>query len=217
MGREIVKRIDIEIERMSLLKHPFYRLWSEGRLSMEALKGYALEYFYLVQNVPRMVENIMQYYASTEYAGEIDVNLREEREHVALWIRFAKALGISESDLYRYNASSKTKDAVHKLLELTSTPAGVAAMYAYEAELPKISSTKLEGLIKYYSMSSSDATEYQRVHSIVDVRHADVWRRMIAGMPVHMHDALHASAVESMAAQNMLLDAVYERYIARDC
>ncbi|MEM3035177.1 MAG: hypothetical protein QXL23_06040, partial [Candidatus Nitrosocaldus sp.] len=115
------------------------------------------------------------------------------------------------------NASSKTKDAVHKLLELTSTPAGVAAMYAYEAELPKISSTKLEGLIKYYNMSSSDATEYQRVHSIVDVRHADVWRRMIAGMPVHMHDALHASAVESMAAQNMLLDAVYERYIARDC
>ncbi|MEM3916090.1 MAG: iron-containing redox enzyme family protein [Candidatus Nitrosocaldus sp.] len=217
MGREIVKRIDVEIERMSLLKHPFYRLWSDGRLSMEALKGYALEYFYLVQNVPKMVENIMQHYAGTEYAGEIDVNHREEREHVAMWIKFARALGINEIDLYRYNASNKTRDAVHKLLELASTPAGVAAMYAYEAELPKISSTKLEGLIKYYNMSSDDATEYQRVHSVVDVRHADVWMRMIASMPEHMSDALHASTVESMAAQNMLLDAVYERYIATNC
>ncbi len=217
MSREIVKRIDVEIERMSLLKHPFYRLWSDGRLSMEALKGYALEYFYLVQSVPEMVENIMKYYNGTEYAGEIDVNLREEREHVALWIRFARALGISEEDLYAYNVSNKARDAVHKLLKLTDAPSGIAAMYAYEAELPKISSTKLEGLIRYYSISSDDATEYQRVHSIVDVRHADVWRRMIAVMPDDAHDALHKSAVESMVAQNMLLDAVYERYITADC
>ncbi|MCS7140956.1 MAG: iron-containing redox enzyme family protein [Candidatus Nitrosocaldus sp.] len=217
MGREIVERIDLEVERLSLLKHPFYRLWSEGRLSMDALRGYALEYFHLVRHVPEMVENVMQHHGGGEYAREIDNNLREEREHIALWIRFAEALGISREDLYAYGVSSKTKGAVERLLTLTSRREGVAAMYAYEAEIPRISAIKLDGLIKYYSMESKEATEYQRVHSVVDVRHADLWRRMISSMPEDAHDSLHACAVESMVAQNLLLDAVYERYIKDAC
>ncbi|MFN4336052.1 MAG: hypothetical protein ACK4FV_00500 [Candidatus Nitrosocaldus sp.] len=40
---------------------------------------------------------------------------------------------------------------------------------------------------------------------------------MIVSMPDHAHDALHKNAVESMVAQNMLLDAVYERYITANC
>ncbi len=209
----IVERIDREIERRSLLKHPFYKAWSDGKLSMEALRGYALEYFYIVRHVPDMVENIRQQYSSTEHAKEIDTNLMEEKEHVALWVRFAEALGINKADLYAYDISGKTKNAVHRLLGLTRSPAGVAAIYAYEAELPKISSTKLEGLIKYYNMGSNDATEYQRVHSIVDVRHAAVWRRMMLGMPKHMHNMLYDHAIESMIAQNLLLDGVYEKYV----
>jgi pyrroloquinoline-quinone synthase len=40
-------RIDAEIEKRSLLKHPFYRKWSEGKLTKENLAGYSMEYFQL--------------------------------------------------------------------------------------------------------------------------------------------------------------------------
>src|SRR5918997_653562 len=43
----LVQSIDLEIEGRSLLKHQFYRLWSEGKLNLDQLKGYSLEHFQL--------------------------------------------------------------------------------------------------------------------------------------------------------------------------
>ena len=54
----IIERIDAEIEQQSLLKHPFYQAWSEGKLTAEQLAGYSMEYFQLVKQVPILVENI---------------------------------------------------------------------------------------------------------------------------------------------------------------
>jgi len=51
-------RIDAEIEKRSLLKHPFYRKWSEGKLTKENLAGYSMEYFQLVKVVPTLVSNV---------------------------------------------------------------------------------------------------------------------------------------------------------------
>jgi len=35
---DIVQRIDTEIERRSLLKHSFYQMWSEGKLTIDHLQ-----------------------------------------------------------------------------------------------------------------------------------------------------------------------------------
>ena len=35
----LIKRIDQIIEDKSLLKHPFYEMWSDGKLELESLKG----------------------------------------------------------------------------------------------------------------------------------------------------------------------------------
>jgi pyrroloquinoline-quinone synthase len=40
---DLVGRIDSEIEKRSLLKHPFYKMWSEGRLTVDHLQGYSKE------------------------------------------------------------------------------------------------------------------------------------------------------------------------------
>ena len=37
----VVKKIDQIIEDNSLLKHPFYQMWSDGKLEFESLVGYA--------------------------------------------------------------------------------------------------------------------------------------------------------------------------------
>ena len=53
-----VKEVNREIEQRSLLKHPFYKAWTEGRLTTSHLKGYSKEYFQLVKSIPQFVKNI---------------------------------------------------------------------------------------------------------------------------------------------------------------
>jgi pyrroloquinoline-quinone synthase len=88
-----------------------------------------------------------------------------------------------------------------------------AAMYAYEMELPKISRSKIDGLKKFYAMDSEDATKYFETHEEADVRHAQVWREILQSIPAERQEATFNAAIKSLQAQNMLLDAVYEKYV----
>jgi pyrroloquinoline-quinone synthase len=208
----VVQRIDSEIEKSSLLKHSFYKMWSEGALTIDHLRGYSKEYFQLVKIVPKFVENIAK---STHDPNIINSNAREEAEHVELWARFATALGISRSDLANYGGSEKTREAVEEIMGLSSLTfeEAVAAMYAYEMELPKISRSKIDGLKKFYDMGSEDATKYFETHEEADVRHAQVWRDILQSIPAERQEATFNAAIKSLQAQNMLLDSVYEKYV----
>jgi pyrroloquinoline-quinone synthase len=208
----IVQRIHSEIEKRSLLKHSFYKMWSEGKLTIDHLQGYSKEYFQLVKIVPKFVESI------AEARGNPDTltnNAREEAEHIELWVRFAIALGVSRSDLISYVGSEKTNEAITKLMGLADLEfeEAVAAMYAYEMELPKISRSKIDGLKKLYGMDSEDATKYFEIHEEADVRHAQVWREILQRIPLERHEAAINAAIKSLQAQNMLLDSVYEKYV----
>jgi pyrroloquinoline-quinone synthase len=213
---DVVQRIHSEIEKHSLLKHSFYKMWSEGKLTIDHLQGYSKEYFQLVKIVPKFVESI------AEATGNPDIitnNAREEAEHVELWVRFATALGVSRSDLISYGGSEKTNQAVANLMalaNLTSEEEAVAAMYAYEMELPKISRIKIDGLKKLYGMDSEDATKYFEIHEEADVRHAQVWREILQRIPSERHEATINAAIKSLQAQNMLLDSVHEKYVGGD-
>jgi pyrroloquinoline-quinone synthase len=211
----VVQRIHSEIEKHSLLKHSFYKMWSEGKLTIDHLQGYSKEYFQLVKIVPKFVESI------AEATGNPDIitnNAREEVEHIELWVRFATALGVSRSDLISYGGSEKTNDAVAKLMGLAGLAfeEAVAAMYAYEMELPKISRIKIDGLKKLYGMDSEDATKYFEIHEEADVRHAQVWREILQRIPSERHEATINAAIKSLQAQNMLLDSVHEKYVGGD-
>ena len=211
----IVPRIDSEIEKHSLLKHSFYKMWSEGKLTIDHLQGYSKEYFQLVKIVPKFVESISKTTGNSDISTS---NAREEAEHVELWARFATALGVSRSDLISYGGSEKTNEAVAKLMGLADLTfeEAVAAMYAYEMELPKISRSKIDGLKKLYGMDSDDATKYFEIHEEADVRHAQVWREILQRIPSERHDAVINAAIKSLQAQNNLLDSVHEKYVSGD-
>jgi pyrroloquinoline-quinone synthase len=208
----VVQRIDSEIEKRSLLKHSFYKMWSEGKLTLDNLQGYSKEYFQLVKTVPRFVESIAQATCSPDI---IINNAREEAEHVELWVRFATALGVSKSDLISYGGSEKTNQAVANLMALAnlSSEEAIAAMYAYEMELPKISRSKIDGLKKLYGMDSEDATKYFEIHEEADVRHAQIWREILQRIPQERQESAFNAAIKSLQAQNMLLDSVQEKYV----
>ena len=152
----LIKQIDQMIEERSLLKHPFYEMWSDGKLTLESLTGYSKEYFQLVKAVPEFMTPIIEKAPDSEIS-ELISNQKEESDHIKPWIKFADSLGVSEDELLQYEGLSKTNQAVSNLSELMNTyEGGSCAMYAFEKEIPKISQTKLEGLAEFYGISSEE-------------------------------------------------------------
>ncbi len=116
---DLIKKIDEMIEERSLLKHPFYQTWSDGKLTKEALAGYSKEYFQLVKQVPAFMTPIIEQ-SPDEFVKELTENQQEESEHIRPWISFASELGISENELMSYSGLPKTQQAVSDLSELMS-------------------------------------------------------------------------------------------------
>ena len=212
---ELIYKIDQTVEEMSLLKHPFYKMWSNGELSLNQLQGYSLEYFQLVKMVPELVNNIMLKMGESKLRSTVEESQKDEESHIEPWIRFATSLGVKKKDLLNHVCDENTNKAVSSLVELTrySLDEAVCTMYAYELDLPNISKTKIEGLNKFYNLSGSDSTNYFEIHQEVDIRHSAIWRNMIRKIPDHKYETCLKSAVKSLNAQNLLLDAVYEKYV----
>jgi pyrroloquinoline-quinone synthase len=207
----LVTRIDELIEKQSLLKHQFYLMWNEGMLTRESLSGYSKEYFQLVKAVPEFVNMVMEHaYQSRDTIAE---NQKEESEHIQPWMKFASSLGISQKELEEYAGLEKTRQAISNLSKLMTTfEGGAAAMYALEQEIPKISLSKIDGLRKFYNITTNDAIEYFRLHAEADIRHAALWRKILEKIPIEKEEELFNIASKSVAAQNMLLDSCYEAY-----
>ena len=211
----LIYRIDQEVDKRSLLKHPFYKMWSNGELSIDHLQGYSLEYFQLVKMVPEMVNNILMKMGESKLRSIVEDSQKEEESHVEPWIRFASSIGVKKKDLLNHVCDENTREAVSSLADLTrnSLDEAICAMYAYELDLPNISRSKIEGLNKFYNLSSSDSTNYFEIHQEADIRHAAIWRNMIDKIPHQKYESCVDSAVKSLNAQNLLLDAVYEKYV----
>jgi pyrroloquinoline-quinone synthase len=204
-------RIDELIEKQSLLKHQFYVMWNEGTLTLKSLSGYSKEYFQLVKAVPAFVNMVMEH--AYHDKDTIAANQKEEFEHITPWMKFAGSLGVSQRELEEYVGLEKTRQAVSNLSKLMTTfEGGAAAMYALELEIPKISLSKIDGLRKFYNITTDDAIEYFRLHTEADIRHAALWRKILEKTPIKNEEELFNIASKSVAAQNMLLDSCYEAY-----
>ena len=207
----IIQKIDEMIEERSLLKHPFYQMWSDGKLTQESLAGYSKEYFQLVKAVPSFMTPIIEKSPSSVVSELVD-NQQEESDHIKPWISFAGELGISEEELTSYAGTAKTQKAVSDLNQLMNTfDGGACAMYAFEKEIPKISQTKLDGLAEFYGMTSNEATEYFKLHTEADIRHAASWRNILEKSSADTSNLIEI-ADKSISAQNLLLDSCYEEY-----
>jgi pyrroloquinoline-quinone synthase len=207
----LVQKIDQIIEERSLLKHPFYEMWSDGKLTQESLAGYSKEYFQLVKAVPEFMIPIIER-APNSVITELTENQQEESDHIKPWIIFAGELGISEDELISYSGLDKTKKAVSDLSELMNTfDGGACAMYAFEKEIPKISQTKLDGLSEFYQITNDNATEYFKLHTEADIRHTASWKNILEKSNADTSNLIEI-AEKSVSAQNLLLDSCYDEY-----
>lgn len=204
--------LDEYINSNGLLTHYFYeQKWNNGELTLEELQKYAKEYFHLAKNVPGIVSRVLdnaEKEGRTDLIPSIKENMAEETEHIDLWKRFSKSLGVSEKELEDYEPHKLTKEAVEELKALAeeSFEDGVSAMYAMELTLPEISQSKKDGLCKFYDMpeSNEDAHVYFDEH-LNEEEHFSVWRKVDVD-PVRSMQTVKAS----LRAQHKVLDGVCE-------
>ncbi len=212
--KSLIQNIDRIIEERSLLKHPFYQTWSDGKLTREALAGYSKEYYQLVKAVPIFMTQLMDHVPASMH-NELDFNQKEEFSHINLWERFAGGLGISYEELKNHGGLYTTNHAISELHSLMSSfLSGSAAMYALEKEIPKISEIKLQGLAEFYGLTSEDITEYFKEHMEADIRHTASWQKIIeqASEQYYLTNVMIDAAERSIICQNTLLDSCYEEY-----
>ena len=85
-----------------------------------------------------------------------------------------------------------------------STAEGLAALYAYESQIPAVAESKIAGLRNYYGIDSPDALAYFTVHIEADRVHAAVERRLLSS---HVNETNPPSVVQSVTE---ILDALWE-------
>ena len=214
---EFLSKLDALVAEKHLLKHPFYMLWSEGKLTRENIREYAVSYYPHVAAFPTYVSGVHSGCEDPALRLELLENLVEEEggsvNHPALWRQFAAALGASEGDLSIVARTPEVAVAISEFRRATrggSVSEGLAALYAYESQIPEISRTKREGLASFYGIDAPEATRFFTVHEEADVWHRRVERdalRRVAATPVDQERAL-AAAERCLEALNHALDGV---------
>jgi pyrroloquinoline-quinone synthase len=137
------------IEARSLLTHPFYQAWQAGELSIQDLRTYTSQYYFFEANFPRFLSAIHSRCPVREVRQSILDNLWDEEHgdanHRAMWLDFWAGLGLDRGEVEFSPIHPKTQallDTYFELCHQRSFQEGLAAVYAYEAQVPQVSLEK---------------------------------------------------------------------------
>jgi len=208
---EHLDKIDNDIAEKHLLKHPFYLAWTRGELSKEALTDYAKQYYHHVVAFPTYLSAVHAKCDDQPTRKQILQNLVDEEagspNHPELWKQFANALGVDDVDLAKTEKQMETKDLIDAFRSACgegSTAEGLAALYAYESQIPAICESKIDGLKKHYGFNDSKGYEYFSVHIEADKEHSAAEREMLT-------DKIDNRNIDNVRASvNRVLDALWE-------
>ena len=229
---KLKQEINAIISAKHLLKHPFYVAWTDGKLTKELLRHYAEQYFYNVLAEPTYLSAVhfnTPHVHSESNSGDISVrqevlkNLIDEEHgdnnHPALWKKFAFALGANDKSLANAAALPNTEKLVSTFRDIClNRPfyAGLAALHAFESQVPDVAAVKIDGLAKFYGMKNPADYEFFTVHQKADVYHSQAEWALIerfADTEEKQNEVL-AATKEACDALWGFLDGIHETYCA---
>ena len=204
-------QIDNDIAYKHLLKHPFYLAWTRGELSKAALTDYARQYYHHVAAFPTYLSAVHANCDDQVTRKQLLNNLIDEEagtpNHPELWKKFADGLGVEDAELARTEKQPETKNLINTFRSVCgrrSTAEGLAALYAYESQIPSICESKIDGLKKHYGFTKPEHYEYFTVHIEADREHSAAEREMLSR---HV-DAQNFESVK--VSVNRVLDTLWD-------
>jgi pyrroloquinoline-quinone synthase len=206
-----LEKIDNDIAERHLLKHPFYLAWTRGELSKEALREYARQYYHHVAAFPTYLSAVHAKCGDQATRKQLLFNLIDEEagspNHPELWKKFAEGLGVDDTDFAKMEKQPETKNLIDTFRSICgegSTAQGMAALYAYESQIPAICESKIDGLKNHYGFRNPKHYEYFSVHIEADREHSAAERKMLSSyIDSHNIDSVRASV-------RCVLDALWE-------
>lgn len=178
--------IDQQIAAKHLLNHPFYLAWTRGELTVASLADYARQYYHHVAAFPTYLSAVHSRCEDQPTRRQLLDNLVDEEagypNHPELWLQFAEGLGVTKEDVTRSEKWGETENLIGTFRSICSegsTTDGLAALYAYESQIPAVAETKIKGLIENYEMNDPRHYEYFTVHVEADREHAAAERAML--------------------------------------
>jgi pyrroloquinoline-quinone synthase len=206
-----LQTIDNAVAGKHLLKHPFYLAWTRGELSREALTDYAKQYYHHVAAFPTYLSAVHSRCDDQGTRKQVLQNLIDEEagspNHPDLWKQFAGGLGVSADEIVNTVKESETTRLIGTFRDVCgqrSTVEGLAALYAYESQIPEICESKIDGLKKHYGMSDPEHYRYFSVHIEADREHAAAEREMLGQ---HVNGENFANVQSSVTR---VLDALWD-------
>ena len=170
-------KLNKKLDQYHLLNHPFYKSWNEGKLTREIIKDYAEQYYQHVKAFPRYISATHSLCEDIEKRKILLENLNDEEnkdgDHPKLWKNFALAMGADAKKIEEVKADQFTEDMIDNFFKngRSTYAEGLASLYTYERQIPEIAETKIQGLKKYYGVSSKEGLEFFEVHKKADVHH----------------------------------------------
>jgi pyrroloquinoline-quinone synthase len=133
-------------------------------------------------------------------------------------MRFAEGLGVAREDVRNAKLLPSTEDSVARLKSLTASEdyrAGLAALYAYESQIPEVARTKREGLKEFYGIEDERAVSFFRVHEGIDVVHQQIEKQILSEKCVSSDEQARAVEVAKESAKALwgFLDGVTAAYL----
>ncbi|WP_410543528.1 CADD family putative folate metabolism protein [Wolbachia endosymbiont of Dirofilaria (Dirofilaria) immitis] len=215
-----VQLLDRELDGLHLLKHQFYRLWNEGKLSFKALQVYAKEYYHHVAAFPRYISSIHSLCHNLKMRQVLLNNLIEEEQgdenHPELWQRFAEGLGVTRSDFHENPQVKKTQELVDGYFNIVRSDfaMGLGALYAYERQTPEVSKSKIEGLKKHYLISDKRSLQFFTVHIDADKWHTEECANLIVDLNKKEQEKVIQGAKRGARLLWGFLDGMINAYVS---
>jgi pyrroloquinoline-quinone synthase len=217
---QYVREIDSDIARKHLLKHPFYLAWTRGELIREALADYARQYYQHVAAFPTYLSAVHANCNNQETRKELLKNLIDEEggspNHPQLWLKFTEGLGVSARDAQNTEKWPETKNLIDTFRSVCrdgSTAEGLAALYAYESQIPAICESKIDGLKKHYGFADPKHYEYFSVHIEADREHSAAEQKLLGGYVGNQNfQSVRASVNRVLDALSEMLSGVCRRH-----
>jgi pyrroloquinoline-quinone synthase len=217
---QYLDKIDNDIAEKHLLKHPFYLAWTRGELSREALTDYARQYYHHVAAFPTYLSAVHAKCNDQATRKQILSNLIDEEtgspNHPELWLKFTEALGVSDVVVRNTDKQPETKNLIDTFQSVCgggSTAEGLAALYAYESQIPAICESKIDGLKRHYGFTNPEHYRYFSVHIEADREHSAAERKMLgAYIDHHNFESVKKSANRVLNALWKMLSGVCRRH-----
>ena len=122
-GNEVIASLDSLTAEMNLLNHPFYKEWTAGKLPLQRLHNYAVQYYHHVAAFPRYLSGIHTGCEDLLTRQALLENLIDEERggenHPELWLRFAEALGVTREMVLDSEPLPATRALVDTFIDLT--------------------------------------------------------------------------------------------------